>query len=568
MMQQKPLNILVNNSDNHHVVVPEQPVTEHISSDIPKERQSIKDLIEKVKAYIKERYCTEHQVVGIEIQPDIIRVAEAREINGKWKIEKLVSKNVLNSFNFDSFRKNPKLYSDALIEVFSKNKIQNRNVALAIPASLAITKTISLPLMGKDSLDKATKIPSFWQNLVQISENLSDYSIYYKITKEITAKKEMEVLFVAVKKLDLDIYKQIVLSANLNLVVIDVGCFPIINLSKLKEDKNIANEAILKIGKDENYLEIMEDGKPYIYDIFVPENEKSYLGEYFEHQTFQVRFASQLKHIISKHEDKFKNKIREVNVISSEKNISKLISGLSDKIVEIKIIQTNLFEKLDVDEKLFDGITEDRSAFAITSGLATRKIEIFADESKKQISDAINLLPNAEGIKSDLRAAFYSKVTLGAIVALCSLIVTFYSLFSAGQYSSNYKEISEFNNLSRQYSEKNKLYKELTENGAHLNRLVKFSAEIPANQALIISTLKQVSSNIPDGVWLEKIKIDKNLLIIEGRAFEENNIIEFTKAFEGSDVVENLIITNMKSTPLENGGMIKDFVMNANIIKK
>lgn len=566
VMQQKPLNIIVNDVDPKTVSTDATDNSNFVQPEIQPEVKKAKlSSISGLKTYIKEKYCTEHQVIGLEIQPDIIRVAEAKEINGKWKLQRVLTRNVVNSYSFDSLRKTKKLYVDALNEIFTKNKIQNRNVALAIPASLAITKTISLPLMSKASLDKATKIPSFWQNLVQISENLAEYSIYYKITKEDPEKKEMDILFVGVKKADLDVYKDIVSQANLNLVVVDVGCFPIINLSKLKDDKQIVNECILKIGRDENYLEIMEDGKPYVYDIFVPENEKSYLGEYLEHHTFQVRFASQLKHIISKHEDKFKNKVLNISVISSEKNIAKLIPGLSEKMEGIKIEQSSLFENIDVDENVFSDFSENKSAFAITTGLATRKIEIFSDDNKKEVSDAINLLPNAEGIKKELRAAFYAKVALGAIVALCSIIVTFYSLISAGRYSANYNEISSFNNISRQYTEKNKLYKEITENAANLNKLVKFASEVPANQSLLISAFHQIAANIPDGVWLQRIKVEKSILTIEGRAFEENNIITFTKAFENSKEIKNLAITNMRSTPLENGGLIKDFVMTANL---
>lgn len=586
-IQSKPFGIIANNLENQKDSKPANiaqnisqkntsknllnPAEQHIKEDTNSEKivKKKEKISVRVNSYLKEKYCTEHQVVGIEIHPEAIRVAEAIETENSWKLQKLISEPALNSFNFESLKKNKQVYTDILKKIFAKNKIQNKNVAVAIPASLAIVKNISLPLMTAENLAKATKIPSFWQNLVQISESLNEYSIFYKITKEIPEKKEMDILFVAVKQSDLNVYKDIISSAGLNLVVVDVGCFPIINLSKLaskSKDSEITEQAYLKIGKDENYLEILEDGKPNIYDIFVPENEKAYLGEYLEHQTFQQRFSSQLKHILNKHEEKFQNKISKIDVISSEATIDKFITELNGKIEEIDFEQTNLFDNLDVDEKLFGKNTENRSAFAITTGLATRKIEIFSDDEKKSVSDSINLLPNAKNIKRDLKVSFYSKVALGIVVAICSIIVASYSVISASKYQANYNEISKFNNLQRVFEEKQKLYNEISGKSGNLNRLVKFSNTIPANQDNILNSFAEISTHIPEGLWLERIEIDETSLVILGRSFEEKNIIGFAKAFEDNEIIENVTIKTMKSLALDNGSLIKEFVMVGKIM--
>jgi type IV pilus assembly protein PilN len=571
-MQKKPVNILVNASG-----VNQKSTSDDVSSNTQKTTISSVSLknkskfliknnkyFKKINKYLRDKYCTEHKVVGIEIQPDVVRVAEANEVEGKWKLERICLKNTLNTISFESIRKNKKVYVDALRDIFVKNKILNKNVAVAIPASLAITKTISLPLMTKENLAKATKIPSFWQNLVQISENLNEYSIYYRITKENPAKKEMDILFVAVKQLDLNVYKEIIKDAGLNLVLVDVGCFPIINLSKLTNDDTTIG-AILKIGKDENYLEVLEDGKPNIYDIFVPENEKAYLSDYIEHQTFQQRFSSQLKHIISKHEDKFNNKLSSISVISSENNIDKLINDLNSKIDTIKFEQTSLFEKIDVDEKIWNGNSNNKSAFAIVTGLATRKIEIFSDNNEKGISDTINLLPNASEIKNELKNSYYSKIFLGITVAACCLVLFFYSVLSASKYQSNYNEILNYNTYTKLFNEKNKIYNELNSYNITLNQLSNFAKTLPVNQEIIINGYKEIAKNIPDGVWLKKISIDKNVATIYGQSYEEPNIISFAKAFEGNKIIKNVSINNLKSVPTENGTLIKEFIISADI---
>lgn len=527
-------------------------------------------LSQRIHTYIKDKFCTETEVIGVEIQPDMIRICQAVQdnITSKWKISKISSTQVLNTYNYESLSKNKHLYVKALKESFKDNKITNKNIAISIPASMAIIKVVSLPLMTPQNLEKATRIESFWKNLVQLSGDLKDYSMFYRVIEEHKASKEMDVLFVACKNDDLNLYRNIAEEAGMNVVVADIGCFSINNLSKLKEDKSNETEVYLKIGKDENYLQVLEENKPYIYDIFVPENEKAYLNEYLEHQTFQQRFTAQVKHILTKHEDNFQSNISKIHIISDEKQISQFTKSLDNNLDKISVTEADLFKNIKLRKSIRDNdeFNENRSAWAVSAGLATRNIQIFDNDDKKSISETTNLLPEADLIKEKLKSDFYSKVIIGSVALLSVLFVLTFGIYSYGKYKNNIIKITEFNRLNKQYSEKQKLFDEINNASGSLNKLVKLRKNLPSNQAIIIQSFEEISRNIPEGIWLEKIKINKkHELEISGKSFGERNIIKFSKTFENSGNISDINIGSMKTVTAESGRLIKEFIINGKL---
>ncbi|MDX1949094.1 MAG: pilus assembly protein PilM [Rickettsiales bacterium] len=525
--------------------------------------------LEKTNEYLKNNFCDETEIIGLDIQPSGIKLCQARENKGVWQIVKLAEQQVLNTSSQDALTKNKKVYVKSLKEIFSKNKINNKNVAIAIPASIAIIKTIQLPLMSRENLDRATRIPSFWQNLVQLSENISEYLIYYRIIKEIPEKKEMEVLFVACKNEDLKIYRSIIEEANLNLVVVDVGCFSINNLSKLKKAEDSQQKVFLKIGKDENYLQVLKDAKPIIFDIFVPENEKIYINEFLQDASFSQRFSSQLKHIISKYEESGE-KISEIQVISAEANIENFIELLKPKFENISLKNADLFKNIEFPHKLSsqENLSQNNSGWAISAGLATRKLDIFVDENSQNVSEAINLLPDSSALIENLRAKFYSKIifTFSVIFSLGFLLI--FSGISYINYHSSIREITEFNRLNKIYQEKQKQFNEISQKSGTLNKLVKIKDSINLNQPILINAIQEISSNIPEGVWLEQVDfIEAGKIIILGKSYEEQPVINFSRILDKSEILLGMYISNIKLINLENGGYVREFSIQGEVKK-
>ena len=142
----------------------------------------------------------------------------------------------------------------------SNAKITSKNIALSIPVTSAIIRVVTSPLMTDDELQKAIETDSLCENLVQLTDNLNDYSIFHQIINRNSKNNTMEILFVASKLTDVNAYSSIVKKAGLNPVIMDVRCFTLKNAhdnTKIKSITDKGNSAILELGIDENYIMII-----------------------------------------------------------------------------------------------------------------------------------------------------------------------------------------------------------------------------------------------------------------------------------------------------------------------
>ena len=85
------------------------------------------------------------------------------------------------------------------------NAITSKNIALSIPVTSAIIRVVTSPLMTDEELQKAIETDSLWENLVQLTDNLNDYSIFHQVITE-TQNNTMDILFVASKLSDVNAY--------------------------------------------------------------------------------------------------------------------------------------------------------------------------------------------------------------------------------------------------------------------------------------------------------------------------------------------------------------------------
>ena len=95
-------------------------------------------------------------------------------------------------------------------------KITTSNVAISVPVTSAIIRVVTSPLMTEDELQNAIETDSLWENLVQLTDNLNDYSIFHQVISRNSKANTMEILFVASKLSDVNAYSSIIKKAGLN----------------------------------------------------------------------------------------------------------------------------------------------------------------------------------------------------------------------------------------------------------------------------------------------------------------------------------------------------------------
>ena len=64
--------------------------------------------------------------------------------------------------------------------------------------------------MKDEELQKAIETNSLWENLVQLTDNLDDYSIFHQVINRNQKENTMDILFVASKLADINNYTSII----------------------------------------------------------------------------------------------------------------------------------------------------------------------------------------------------------------------------------------------------------------------------------------------------------------------------------------------------------------------
>ncbi|HIB51121.1 MAG TPA: pilus assembly protein PilS, partial [Phycisphaerales bacterium] len=341
-------------------------------------------LFNQIKDWLSKIIVQQEDVVGVDIMPGYIRIAELDQQKNNWTLTRVGYRYVEGQIETDDLEENPDNYADKLQQVLRTNKITTTNAAISIPVSSAIIRVISVPMMTEEELQEAVRTDSLWENVVQLPDALDEYSIFHQVITRHSKENMMDILFVASKLNDIELYMRIVRQAGLNPVVVDVRCFSLRNALDLK--KNISSKqplALLEFGPFENYLLILYQDSPFIAEIYISEQDKEkYLllssssATEVESSKIFERYSLQVSQVISTYQAKYKVEIKKIFVTSTLPSISNAVDQLQHNLSGIAVDVFNPISDIRVPENIAKKITAEPniSMFAPVLGLATRKL--------------------------------------------------------------------------------------------------------------------------------------------------------------------------------------------------
>ena len=283
------------------------------------------------------------EILGVELSNKEIRLVQVSSNKAnQWVLDKLYIHPV--DITDDSTPiENADKFSEELRLAIQKYKISSPNVAISIPVTSAIIRVVTAPLMKDEELEKAIETNSLWENLVQLTDNLEDYSIFHQVINRNQKDNTMDILFVASKLTDINSYTSIIKNAGLNPVIIDVKCFALKSavdqsnqLTNRVEDANLT--AVLEFGLDENYLMILYDNNPIITDIFIRGQDRKILQESQdaeEKEGLVRRYVTQVKQAIQDFETKYEKRIRNVKVVSDITNVEEYLGNFRKNLMNV-----------------------------------------------------------------------------------------------------------------------------------------------------------------------------------------------------------------------------------------
>ena len=137
--------------------------------------------------FIKERLgkssaAKGEDVVGLDIATNEIRLAQiTSNKSNQWVLEKFYIHKFDTIPEGSTVLENQDKVAEELKIALQKSKITTTNAAIAIPVTSAIIRVVTSPLMTDEELNNAVKTDSLWENLVQLTDNLEDYSIFHQV---------------------------------------------------------------------------------------------------------------------------------------------------------------------------------------------------------------------------------------------------------------------------------------------------------------------------------------------------------------------------------------------------
>ena len=496
------------------------------------------------------------EILGVEITNKEIRLAQISSNKAnQWVLEKFFVHKV-DLPDDAAVLENAERLGGELSVAIQKSKITTPNAAIAIPVTSAIIRVVTAPLMKEEELNKAIETNSLWENLVQLTDNLDDYSIFHQVINRNDKENTMDILFVASKLADINSYTSIIKSSGLNAVIIDVKCFALksavdqINLiSKKTEDANLT--AVLEFGLDENYLMILYDNNPIITDIFLRGQDRKILKEsenQEEKEALVRRFVTQVKQAVQDFETKYEKRIRNIKVVSDLTNIEDYLSIFRKNLVNIGFKTFDPLDGLNVPQQLEQSITqENRSYLTTVIGLAFRKLDVFGYYKFVTAVKNINLLPNRQGmVKQKKMKAISNFAFKGVVGAVVGIYLVLFALSFWNIHSYN-KKLLEYDNVVKTHLLKQKELKVVNKELGIINTALKLSGSLKSNKDLSYRILAQIASSVPKRLRFDIVDYDgKRKVTIQGVAASDQDILKFIDNLGKQNYIKQASLSSMK----------------------
>jgi|TARA_B110000037_G_scaffold54986_1_gene67328 type IV pilus assembly protein PilN len=506
------------------------------------------------------------EIVGVELTPEEIRLAQlSSNKSNQWVLDKFFVHKVEGMPEGGTVLDNPDLIGEQLQVALLKSKISTTNAAIAIPVTSAIIRVVTAPLLSDEELKKAIETDSLWENLVQLTDNLADYSIFHQVINRDEKANTMDILFVASKLSDINSYTSIIKKGGLNAVIIDVKCFALKSavdqtnqISGSIEDANLT--AILEFGLDENYVMILYENNPIITDIFIRSADRNTLklsDNQEEMDALVRRYTTQVKQAIQDFETKYEKRIRNLRVVSNLSNVDSYLESFRKNLVNTGFNLFDPIKEIKVPAQLEENVKYDnRSYFASVIGLAFRKLDVFGYFKFVTAVKNINLLPNRDNMIAQKKAKVFSNFAFKGIVGVVGIIYIVLFGLAFWQINTINKKLDGYDQVIAQHElkvmEKNKVAKDL----GKINKSLKLSRSIFSNKTISFRVLAQVASSVPKRVRFKSVEYNgSDLVIIEGEAYSDQDILKLIDNLNGKKLISQATLASM-SLPNQQAGQI------------
>ena len=496
------------------------------------------------------------EILGVELTPNEIRLAQVSSNKAnQWVLDKFYVHKFEGVPEGGTVLENQDKIAEELKLALLKSKVSTTNAAIAIPVTSAIIRVVTAPLMTEEELKKAIDTDSLWENLVQLTDNLADYSIFHQVINKDEKANTMDILFVASKLSDINSYTAIIKKGGLNAVIIDVKCFALksavdqINqIAGSIEDSNLT--AVLEFGLDENYVMILYENNPIITDIFIRAQDRKTLSESNNQEEMDAlvrRYMTQVKQAVQDFETKYEKRIRNLKVTSNLPNVEDYLASFRKNMVNTGYNLFNPFEGIKVPAQIENETKlSNPSYFSTVMGLAFRKLDVFGYYKFVTAVKNINLLPNRENMIAQKKAKAFSNFAFKGVAGIVAIIYIVLFGFSFWQITDLNKKVEGYEQVVQTHENRSNKFKDILKEKKLMDKSLELSNSIKSNKTISFRVLAQIASAVPKRVKFDSIEYNgSDLIIIEGSAFSDQDILKLISNLNNKKLISQASLASM-----------------------
>ena len=512
------------------------------------------------------------EILGVELTTSEIRLAQVSSNKAnQWVLDKFYVHKFEGIDENGTVLDNQDKIAEELKLAIQKSKINTTNAAIAIPVTSAIIRVVTAPLMTDEELKKAIDTDSLWENLVQLTDNLNDYSIFHQVINKDEKGNTMDILFVASKLSDINSYTAIIKKGGLNAVIIDVKCFALksavdqINqIAGSIEDSNLT--AVLEFGLDENYVMILYDNNPIITDIFIRSQDRKTLQESNNQDEMDAlvrRYMTQVKQAVQDFETKYEKRIRNLKVTSNLSNVEDYLASFRKNMVNTGYNLFNPFDGIKIPAQIENDVKFSNPSYLSTvMGLAFRKLDVFGYYKFVTAVKNINLLPNRDNMIAQKKAKAFSNFAFKGVVGIVAAIYVILFGLSFWQITDLNKKIDGYEQVVQTHSERTALRDKILKEKKMMDKSLKLSNSIKSNKTISFRVLAQIASAVPKRVKFNSIQYNgSDLVIIEGMASSDQDILKLISNLNNKKLISQASLASMTLPDQNTTQLQKGFVI-------
>lgn len=341
-------------------------------------------------------------LLGLDIGASSVKACLLKEGKRGWTLQTFDMVELPDEAIVEGAVMNSGVIVDAIRELVSRNRIKQKQCALAVAGYSVIIKKITLPLMTREELDESIQ----WEAEQYIPFDISDVYLDVEMLSSRAVQGQMDVLLVAAKKETVNDYVNVAREAGLEPVVMDVQACDLQNMFEVNYGASSGESVVLiDVGAAVTNINVLTDGvTAFTRDIamagnlFTEEIQKQLNITYEEAETYKRGGADQTDTVVPQEVDRVVQQVAEAiagevqrsldffAATSAESLFSKVyLSGGSARLpalgrtisrtcgVPVELV--NPFANIAYDEKTFtpDYLEQIAPSAGVAVGLALRK---------------------------------------------------------------------------------------------------------------------------------------------------------------------------------------------------